>query len=264
VKRSRAFFDLSGNAFAWLARADPANDKALKQAIACLRKGGSLNTAVELLVSRGYHSQAMKLLRDERQCSQALLLLETHRTELPPEQLTSQRNALLRESVSEPRPVQEKKSGLSVSAGGAGGGGGGKGKRAGAEGTWEDESDEEEGAPKCPTAQHVMLISRGTYTIFWCNRCVQRKSGMRWCCGICNEDFCFECEPGGGMSAEAVKDAWDVKESKNDNEGGEQRQQGENRDSSAGEAQHGLDLFMAVLTRMSTVKRRRRCTIPTL
>jgi hypothetical protein len=43
----------------------------LKRAIGCLRKGGSLNTAVELLVSRGYHSQALKLLRDERQWSQA-------------------------------------------------------------------------------------------------------------------------------------------------------------------------------------------------
>ena len=74
VKRARAFFDLSGKAFAWLARADPANpanDKVLKRAIGCLRKGGSLNTAVELLVSRGYHLQAMKLLRDERQWSQA-------------------------------------------------------------------------------------------------------------------------------------------------------------------------------------------------
>jgi len=61
AKRSRAFFELSGKVFAWLARADPVNDKILKRAIGCLRKGGSLNTAVELLVSRGYHSQAMKL-----------------------------------------------------------------------------------------------------------------------------------------------------------------------------------------------------------
>ena len=71
AKRSRAFFELSGKVFAWLARADPANDKILKRAIGCLRKGGSLNTAVELLVSRGYHAQALKLLRDERQWSQA-------------------------------------------------------------------------------------------------------------------------------------------------------------------------------------------------
>jgi len=43
----------------------------------------------------------VKLLRDERQWSQALLFLETHCTELPQEQLTSHRNALLRESASE-------------------------------------------------------------------------------------------------------------------------------------------------------------------
>jgi DNA-binding beta-propeller fold protein YncE len=51
------------------------------------------------------------------------------------------------------------------------------------------------GAPKCPTAQHVMVISTGTYNSFICNRCGAGKSGERWFCGDCRDDFCLECEP---------------------------------------------------------------------
>ena len=50
-------------------------------------------------------------------------------------------------------------------------------------------------APKCPTAQHEMVISTGTYNEFLCNRCGASKSGERWFCGNCRDDFCFECEP---------------------------------------------------------------------
>jgi hypothetical protein len=51
------------------------------------------------------------------------------------------------------------------------------------------------GAPECPTAQHVMVISKGTYNSFICNRCGAGKSGERWFCGNCRDDFCLECEP---------------------------------------------------------------------
>jgi DNA-binding beta-propeller fold protein YncE len=51
------------------------------------------------------------------------------------------------------------------------------------------------GAPKCPTAQHAMVISKGTYNSFICNRCGAGKSGERWFCGNCRDDFCLECEP---------------------------------------------------------------------
>jgi Ran GTPase-activating protein (RanGAP) involved in mRNA processing and transport len=50
-------------------------------------------------------------------------------------------------------------------------------------------------APKCQTAQHVMVISTGTYNSFICNRCHVGKSGERWFCGNCKDDCCFECEP---------------------------------------------------------------------
>ena len=50
-------------------------------------------------------------------------------------------------------------------------------------------------APKCPTAQHVMVISTGTYNTFGCDRCGALKSGERWFCGNCRNDFCFKCEP---------------------------------------------------------------------
>jgi len=50
-------------------------------------------------------------------------------------------------------------------------------------------------APKCPTKKHDMVISAGTYRTFCCNRCGQIKSGMRWFCEDCRDDFCFECEP---------------------------------------------------------------------
>ncbi len=51
------------------------------------------------------------------------------------------------------------------------------------------------GVPKCPTAQHVMVISKGTYNNFKCNRCGASKSGDRWFCGNCKDDFCLDCEP---------------------------------------------------------------------
>jgi len=101
VKRSRAFYDVAGSVFSWLARADIGNDLFLRRAIGCLRKAGSISAAVELLVARGRHSQALKLLRDERLWSQALLFLDSHHAEFAPEQLTIQRNALLHESASE-------------------------------------------------------------------------------------------------------------------------------------------------------------------
>ena len=50
-------------------------------------------------------------------------------------------------------------------------------------------------APECPTAQHVMRISKGTYNSFICNRCRAGKSGERWFCGNCRDDYCLECEP---------------------------------------------------------------------
>ena len=50
-------------------------------------------------------------------------------------------------------------------------------------------------APKCPTAQHTMVISQGTYKKYECNRCRRKGSGSRWFCGQCKKDFCFQCEP---------------------------------------------------------------------
>jgi hypothetical protein len=40
-----------------------------------------------------------------------------------------------------------------------------------------------------------MVISTGTYNSFICNRCGAGKSGERWFCGDCRDDFCLECEP---------------------------------------------------------------------
>ena len=99
LKQSREFFNLSGSTFAWLARANPANAKFMKRAIHCLRKAGSIGSAVELLVSGGRHyKQALKLLRDERRWDEALQLLESPGV---PEDLMSERSTLLRESASD-------------------------------------------------------------------------------------------------------------------------------------------------------------------
>ena len=98
LKQSRKFFDLSGRTFAWLARANPANGNFMNRAISCLCKAGSIGSAVELLVSRGRHKQALKLLRRERRWDEALQLLESPGV---PEDLMSQRRTLLRESASD-------------------------------------------------------------------------------------------------------------------------------------------------------------------
>jgi len=40
-----------------------------------------------------------------------------------------------------------------------------------------------------------MVISQGTYKKYECNRCRRKGSGSRWFCGLCKDDFCFQCEP---------------------------------------------------------------------
>jgi hypothetical protein len=88
-----------------------------------------------------------------------------------------------------PQPFGQTSTGAAFGApqtGGFGGGFGGGGFGA---------AGDISGAPKCPTAQHVMVISVGTYTKFFCNRCRASGSGERWFCGKCKDDFCFKCEP---------------------------------------------------------------------
>ncbi len=50
--------------------------------------------------------------------------------------------------------------------------------------------------PKCPTAQHVMVMSTGTYNSFICNRCGSGKSGERWVCGNCRDTFALSASRG--------------------------------------------------------------------
>ena len=54
-------------------------------------------------------------------------------------------------------------------------------------------------APKCPSAEHTMLISnysKGVYSSgYTCNCCGRQLCGSRWFCPRCSDDLCFDCAP---------------------------------------------------------------------
>ena len=74
------------------------------------------------------------------------------------------------------------------------------------------------GVPRCPTSGHAMCISSGAghYADYICNSCRGHKSGERWFCSTCRDDFCFACSPkslGGSSSPIRVGDRVRVKAS---------------------------------------------------
>ena len=66
--------------------------------------------------------------------------------------------------------------------------------------------------PRCPSANHVMVVSDGSghYASYICNECGAHRSGERWFCARCRDDFCFACKPVRSAAAAAPEGGRDA------------------------------------------------------